>query len=186
MTAKARNIRGGEGAGRRAGQRRPVQQRPVQKNPVQQRRAKATTTTIALLVPAALVLLPTCILLAPAMLPTAVAFYVDRSRDKGLALSVGPLNLCGALFFLTELWRRGHNFQTAFSLLGDPLGWLAAFAGAALGWTIYLAMPLLVARIMAAKQQLRLTQLRASQKALVEEWGEAVAEDSRAAADEAS
>ena len=139
---------------------------------------------LLLLLPAVVVLLPTCLVLAPLMLPTAVAFYVDRSREKWLALTVGPLNLCGAMFPIAELWGRGHGFAAAFEVLGDPYGWLIAFLGAAAGWGLYLGMPVLVARIAAARQRSRLAQIRAEQDALIEDWGPAVAQDSEPAAKE--
>jgi hypothetical protein len=150
------------------------------------RKSGSTRKTVALLclAPAVLILLPSCVVLAPAMLPTAVAIYVDRSRDKCLALSVGALNFCGALVFLIELWSLGHDLKAAFYVLTNLFGWLSAFAGAALGWVIYLTMPVLVARVSAARQRIRLAELRALQSELVEEWGPAVAEGR--SADEAS
>lgn len=144
------------------------------------------TALLILLLPAVVVLLPSWIVLAPLMLPTAVALYVDRSREKWLALTVGPLNLCGAMFPLVELWGRGHGFAAAFEVLGDPYGWLIAFLGAAAGWGLYLGMPALVGRIAAIRQRTRLAQIRAEQDALIEDWGPAVAQDGEPAAGESA
>jgi len=52
------------------------------------------------------------------------------------------------------------------------------------GWGLYLGMPVLVARIAAARQRSRLAQIRAEQDALIEDWGPAVAQDSEPTAKE--
>ncbi|MEX2009602.1 MAG: hypothetical protein WEC41_05360, partial [Dongiaceae bacterium] len=128
-----------------------------------------------MLLPAVIILLPTFVVLAAAMAPTAVAWCVDRAPRKHLAVSVGALNLCGSLVFVLDLWDRGHYLSVAFQVLGDPLGWLVALTAAAVGGAIYLAMPSLTASLVKIKEQARRAELTKLQKNLVEAWGDDVA-----------
>jgi hypothetical protein len=124
---------------------------------------------------AAVPLLHSVVVLAAAMLPTVAAWFVDRSEGKGLTLTVAPLNACGALLFLTELWRRGPDFTSLGHVLADPFGWLVTLGAAGVGWAIFLGTPKIVARLAAVQTQTRSADLRRQQKRLVEQWGEEVA-----------
>ena len=146
--------------------------------PARGRRTVSKGVLLAVLLPAVIVLLPTFVVLAAAMAPTAVAWCVDRAPRKHLAVSVGALNLCGSLVFVLELWDRGHYLPIALQVLGDPFGWLAALAAAAVGSAIYLAMPSLTASLVKIKEQARLAELTKLQKNLAEAWGDDVAADS--------
>ena len=133
---------------------------------------------LAVLLPAVIVLLPTCVVLAAGMMPTAIAWCVDRAPQKHLAVSVGALNFCGSLVFVFELLERGHYLPFAFEVLGDPFGWLVALGAAAIGWGLYQAMPSLSANLAAMKEHARLAELAKLQKNLIEEWGDDVAPSS--------
>jgi len=133
---------------------------------------------LAVLLPAVIVLLPTFVVLAAAMAPTAVAWCVARPPRRHLAVSVGALNLSGALVFVLDLWDRGHYLPVALQVLGDPFGWLVALAAAAVGWAIYLVMPSLTANLVKIREQARLAELTKQQKNLVEAWGDDVAANS--------
>ena len=60
-----------------------------------------------------LVLLPTCVVLLFCLLPTVAAAPVERARERYLTVTVGSLNLCGALPAVMELWGRGQSFGAA-------------------------------------------------------------------------
>ena len=138
-------------------------------------RSVSKVVLLAVLLPAVIVLLPTFVVLAAGMVPTAVAWCIDRAPQKHLAVSVGSLNLCGSLVFVLDLWERGHNLPFAFEALGDPFGWLAALGAAAAGSAIYMTMPSLTASLVKIKEQARLAELAKLQKTLVETWGDDVA-----------
>ena len=86
-----------------------------------------------LLLPVVAVLLPSCIVLTINMAPTIVAYVVDRSREKYLAITVGLLNICGTLPALAELWNQGQSYSATMDISSNPFQWLMAYGAAAIG-----------------------------------------------------
>jgi hypothetical protein len=129
---------------------------------------------LLLLTPVALLLLPTTLVLLPAMIPTAVARIVDPGPGRHLTITVGSLNLAGALWFVHDIWSAGQSFAAISPALSDMMAWLAALVGAGCGWAIHWVMPVISRRIAEAKSSVRLARLRKRQTELVEQWGEPV------------
>jgi hypothetical protein len=129
---------------------------------------------ICLAMPVALLLLPSTLVLIPAMVPTLVARVVDPAPGRHLTITVGSLNFAGALWFMHDLWADGQTFAAIMPTLGDMLGWLSALVGAGMGWVIYSLMPILSRSIATAKSNLRLRSVRKAQEDLVEQWGDPV------------
>ena len=129
---------------------------------------------ICLAILPAVALLPSTIVLAVAMVPTMVARVVDPAPGRQLTITVGSLNFAGALWFMSDLWSAGQSFSAIMPTLSDMIGWLAALVGAGMGWAIYSLMPIFSRSIATTKSNLRLSRVRKSQEALVEEWGEPV------------
>lgn len=139
------------------------------------RGAGRTVRSALLMLPIVVVLLPTCVVLLIGMVPTAVAAMVDRTRGRYLALTVGPLNFCGALPGVVDLWRAGQAYRTALDLAGDPYFWLMSYAAAGIGWLVYLTLPVVLAGYYAMATTRRVEALRRHQEKLVATWGEDVA-----------
>lgn len=131
-------------------------------------------TTGLLMIPVVAVLLPTCVVLLIGMVPTVVAYMVDRTREKSLAITVGLLNFCGVLPGVFELWAEGQAYDVAMSVATDPLFWLTSYGAAAVGWMVYLTLPVLIATYYAMTSGRRVHSLRKRQAELVETWGEEV------------
>jgi hypothetical protein len=129
---------------------------------------------ICLVLPVALLLLPSTLVLLAAMVPTLVARVVDPAPGRQLTITVGSLNFAGALWFMHDLWSAGQSFSAIVPTLSDMIGWLAALVGAGMGWAIYSLMPIVSRSIATTKSNLRLGRVRKSQEELVEEWGEPV------------
>ncbi|MFQ5775918.1 MAG: hypothetical protein ACE5GS_15460 [Kiloniellaceae bacterium] len=136
--------------------------------------SRAVLTAI-LLLPVVAVLLPTCVVLLIGMAPTAVAYMVDRAREKHLAVTVGLINFCGTLPGVADLWREGQAYAAAERVATDALFWLTSYGAAAVGWLIYLALPLLLANYYAVTSGRRMEALRRRQAELIKAWGEEVA-----------
>ncbi|MGO1118385.1 hypothetical protein ACTL6U_06765 [Rhodovibrionaceae bacterium A322] len=122
------------------------------------------------------VLLPTCLVLFVAMLPTLVAYIVDRHKDKYLASTVGFINFCGAVPAIATLWMTGHNMTTAQKILGDVFLWLVAYGAAGFGWLIFMMMPALVGAYYAVYTRSRLETLKKQNDELLEFWGQDLAD----------
>ena len=127
-----------------------------------------------LMLPVVAVLLPSCIVLVVNMLPTIVAYVVDKTHEKYLAITVGLLNACGTLPALAELWSQGQSYDAALDVASNPLHWLMAYGAAAIGWGVYLGLPPILGHYYAITSQARLLNHRRKQQVLVETWGEEV------------
>ena len=137
-------------------------------------RKKGYWLLLCLVMPVALLLLPSTLVLIPAMVPTLVARVVDPAPGRHLTITVGSLNFAGALWFMHDLWSNGQSFSAIMPTLGDMMGWLAALVGAGTGWGIYSLMPIVSRSIAATKSNLRLSRVRKGQEDLVEQWGDPV------------
>ena len=119
--------------------------------------------------------LPSLIVLTVGLLPTGVAFIVDRSDQKTGTFCVGGMNLCGVFPFVMKLWAGKHTTSAATEIISDVLSLLIMYAAAGFGWIIFLAIPPVVATFLSVVAQTRVKALRASQQEIVDEWGPEVA-----------
>jgi len=115
--------------------------------------------------------------LAGGMIPTGVAYLIDRHPRKYAARTVGWMNLAGCLIVVLDLWGGGGSIEAAVELLMDPINWTIMFGSAAFGWIIYFTLPPIVAGYLQLSQEMKLKELAKSQKALEKEWGKEVARD---------
>lgn len=134
-------------------------------------------TFLLLIMPAALVVLPTTILFGIGMIPTVVAYLVDRDPEKPAPITVGGLNFCGCMPFAIDLWKHHHTIPAAMKVFGDPLAWLIMYGAAAIGWAFYYGIPPLVAGNEISRSEKRIESLRMRKSQLVQEWGPEVAGD---------
>ena len=134
-------------------------------------------TLILLILPAALIVLPTTILFGIGMIPTIVAYVVDRDPDKSAPITVGGLNFCGCMPFAIDLWKHQHTIGAAAKIFADPLAWLVMYSAAAVGWGLYYGIPPLVAGMEVTRAEKRVEVLKQKKVALVQEWGPDVAGD---------
>lgn len=116
----------------------------------------------------------TFVLACGGMLPTLVAYIVDRRGDRHAVKTVGYMNGCGVAIVAEEMWAGEHTWRRALDLLGDPVNWLIMFGAAAVGWVLFFALPPMVKAYMKVTQELRLKTLTNQQEKLLKEWGEDV------------
>jgi hypothetical protein len=119
--------------------------------------------------------LPSMVLLFIGMLPTLVAWIVDRNPQKYSTFCVGGMNFCGVFPYLLDLWGGTHSVSNAVGILTNVFTLLVMYGAAAFGWMMFMTVPPVVSGFLTVMQQRRVAQLRAQQKRLIEEWGDAVA-----------
>jgi len=141
------------------------------------RKKKSLWTFLLLLLPAGLVVLPTSILFGLGMIPTMVAYVIDRDPDKPAPITVGGLNFCGCLPYAIDLWKHGGGVNAALKVFGDPMAWLVMYGAAAVGWAFYYGIPPAVANAEVMRSERRIDALKQRKVALVQEWGPDVAGD---------
>jgi hypothetical protein len=115
--------------------------------------------------------LPTVLLLVIGMLPTIVAWFVDRRDEKYAAYCVGGFNLSGVLPYLFVLWASGDSMQALGKIMTNPFAWLVMLGAAALGWLANYWAPQVTMRIRRARDRAEVVRLRKRQEQILEEWG---------------
>jgi hypothetical protein len=105
------------------------------------------------------------------MLPTIVAWIVDRREEKYAAYCVGGFNLSGLMPYLFALWGGGDTMHALGGILGSPFSWLVMYGAAALGWLANYWAPQVTMRIRRHRDAAEVVRLRKRQEQILEEWG---------------
>lgn len=119
---------------------------------------------------AAILFMPTTVLLLLGMLPTVIAVIIDRQGGTR-AMTVGSMNLCGCLPFLLDLWTKSHTMEYAVGLITDPRTIIVMYAAAGIGYMIDWALSGIVATIMIQRATSRLSAIRKRQEEMIVRWG---------------
>ena len=116
----------------------------------------------------------TFVLACGGLLPTLVAYIVDKHKDRYAVKTVGFMNAAGVAIVAQEMWAGEHTWRKALELLGDPLNWLVMLGSAGVGWVLYFSLPPVVKAYLRVSQELRLKTLIAQQEKLLKEWGKGI------------
>ncbi|MDX2145312.1 MAG: hypothetical protein SFV19_18310 [Rhodospirillaceae bacterium] len=116
-------------------------------------------------------IIPTIVVLSVMMLPTAVAFLIERGKGYYAVVTIGSLNLAGTSPYLVELWFKDHTVDGAMDVITNIWAYLIVYSAAGFGWAVYSTMPAVVASFMAMGAGRRIAALREQQKDLVQKWG---------------
>jgi hypothetical protein len=137
---------------------------------------RGATATVVMIVFALLAItaLPLCIVLLTGLIPTMVSVLTDRYRARYLTRTIGAMNLAGIAPLVYQLWTHHFTLDEAMALLSNPMSWLMMYGAAALGWALFLAMPLVARVVVDVRADQQQTYLKARAKQLVAEWGEDV------------
>ena len=119
-----------------------------------------------------LVSLPMFIIIVAGLVPTGVAYFVDREPEKYAPIAVGAFNLVGILPFILDLWSGPATISTAIDLLVNPFTWLIMYGAASLGWVFFLGLPGVATIWLEASAEAQVNRLRKEQAKLIEDWGE--------------
>lgn len=111
------------------------------------------------------------IILAVGMIPTLVAFIVDRTKGRIRTLTVGLINFAGCAPFIVEVFKKGNDMTIAIDYIIQPRILVVMWMAAAMGYLIDWAMTGIVSSIMVQRAKGRLQDIANQQKALVERWG---------------
>lgn len=126
---------------------------------------------VMLAIPIGLMIIPTMIVLAVALVPTGVAFIMERGKGYYGGLTVGAMNLAGAAPYLADLWTEGHTIALAVGIITDVFAWMMFYGAALFGWAIFSTTPSAVSAFMTMTAGNRIAGMRAQQKELVMKWG---------------
>jgi hypothetical protein len=85
------------------------------------------------------------------------------------------MNFTGVLPSFLKYWDRGESVRNAIAVAFNPFDLTVMYGAAAFGWMLYQVIPPVVAAMIAVSAQHRIAKLRARQRELIKEWGEALA-----------
>lgn len=122
----------------------------------------------------AVMMLPTTLVVVIGLVPSAVAFFVDTSRDRMLGPIVMSLNVAGVLPLVLKLWQHGHTMNAAVDILTEPFMMALVLTPSAFGWLLFNYTPQLVSGIMRRRAESRIRTLEKYQEDLVQQWSNAV------------
>jgi hypothetical protein len=114
---------------------------------------------------------PTCVLVLFGMVPSIVAYVVDRGKRPMQAFTIAPLNLAGLMPYLMELWTGHDQMPTVVHLLTNVYVWLVIYLSAGAGWLVFLGMPQIVTFVLQRSLDSRRDKLKALQAKLRADWG---------------
>ena len=113
----------------------------------------------------------TYVMFVVGMMPSFVAYYIDRTPSHTLFHTVMPCNLSGVLPFLVELVASGNKTSSMQMMLGDLSVVLMMYCSAALGWLLVYGAPLVAGFIINALNDRQISRVKNTQEKLVQEWG---------------
>ena len=127
--------------------------------------------------------LPSVLVLVIGMVPTIVAFFTDRRREKYAAFCVGAMNLLGVLPVALGMWTRDHSMDSAMRNVTNVFNWFLMYGAAAIGWGLYSITPAIVAFVLRLQIERRISKMQGYQQELIGDWGEGVTESAKNAED---
>ncbi len=129
---------------------------------------------VVLLVPIAIVSLPTMVLLLAALLPSIVVLFTEN-KSQYKWISVGAMNMAGTFPYLFDLWFGGLNdLDAAVSIITSPTSIIVIYGSALLGIMMNSSFPRFSDGFFRVAAYKRMNALRDQQLALVEKWGDDV------------
>ncbi len=138
------------------------------------KKSKINWMWVAIIVPTAIILLPTTVLLVVGLLPAIVAAFTERDPEPYKAITIGAPNLCGVLPFALDMWTGVHSLNVAIGFISNGLNIIQMWWPAVIGWGVYLIIPPAVVSVMSLRNELDIKHLRQRQQELLDEWGRAV------------
>ncbi len=114
---------------------------------------------------------PTTVLLLVGMVPTFVAAYADRTKEKMRGITVGAMNLAGCTPFVLKLWMTEHTLDNALVILSDPLALVIMYTAAGIGYCMEWAIVGAVSVFMVERAQIRVKTINKRQEDLIQRWG---------------
>lgn len=167
-------------ADRRTGKPTPTPGQ-LQAGAAAQRRAKMFLFMLGAVVAWVMLSLPTLIVFAVGLVPTFVALILDRSEEKYSTICVGAMNFAGVFPYVLRLLLGAHTVGAGIEILTNAFSLAVMYGAAGFGWMLFTSIPPVVAAFLTVVSQRKVAVLRASQRSIVEEWGDAIAKSTEAA-----
>jgi hypothetical protein len=110
------------------------------------------------------------VLAAALLLPALLARFGERGRGRPVARCMLLFGAAGSLQTMMLLWHSGGGLQAGLALALDVPRLARAWAAQALGWLLAESLPLLFRLLSDAQTAVRVRNLQAQRRKLLEEW----------------
>jgi hypothetical protein len=131
-----------------------------------------TIILLVISIPLLVMLLRTAaIFLALALLPSIVAYYVDRTATRYIFHTVFACNLAATLPALGRIIKNGISATEVQVVMGDAVNWLIIYGAAGFGWLLVYAAPVFSKGLINVMHQRKIRRLERTQKRIISEWG---------------
>ncbi|MBN8542878.1 MAG: hypothetical protein J0M34_01280 [Alphaproteobacteria bacterium] len=108
------------------------------------------------------------------ILPSIVAYYLDRSAQRYTFHTVFACNLAGTLPFVGQIIKNGAAQAEIQIVMGDTLNWLIIYAAAGFGWLLVYAAPAFAQGFINVLHENQIARLQRMQDRIISEWGKEV------------
>jgi hypothetical protein len=108
------------------------------------------------------------------ILPTLVAFIIDKAPRKYFTICVGAMNITGIFPLMIDLWSGNNNITHAIQIITNVYDLVIMYAAAGCGWFLYITVPTMVRTLLGVMARNRITLLRTKQQNLLGEWGDEI------------
>lgn len=139
------------------------------------RRVSLSPIVFIMAIVVVLVFLPTFVLFVIGMVPSALAFVLDDTRSKSAAKGIAYLNIAGCFIIGMDLWNGDNSFDAVMNLLLEPINLVIMYGMALFGVILIRSLKPFIQTYLRINYQMQQRNLRNRRKALLREWGEAVA-----------
>ncbi len=116
----------------------------------------------------------TTIILLIGMLPTLVAYAIDRIPGKNKTFTIGLLNIAGCFPFLLQVWQAYGDVDFALNLLSQPMTIVIIYSIAGLGYILDWVVTAGISSVLIQKSKIRLVKIEDEKKSIENRWGKEV------------
>jgi hypothetical protein len=122
----------------------------------------------------AVLFIPTTIVLFVGLMPSIAARFIDKSKLRLKALTVGFMNFAGVFPFWYKMVEDGHSVEAAFEVISEPSSIVIMYTAAIVGYLIEWGVKGLVANISVQRGQKRVKDIEDLHAQMIERWGQEV------------
>lgn len=131
---------------------------------------------LILMMPVIIAIHPTIVFLFFGMLPTIIAFFLERNKFQYKWLCIGGFNISGVFYYLLKMWYGSHSIGEVFFILLDVKALILMYGSACFGILVYIIVPVIIGTITQLVTYKRISYLKNAQQKLIENWGEEIKE----------
>ncbi len=111
-----------------------------------------------------------------ALLPSLIAYYVDRDAHLSTLKTVFACNLAACLPVIVPMVKAGMSMKSydVTAIMTNPLNWMIVYLGAAIGWCLIYLCRFIANFFITLGYEYKIVSLERLQRRLVEEWGQII------------